>query len=247
MTGHNTLFVVEGHDDEKFLKRMLRVCNISCDNNEYVYESSIHVLISSLFTDDMLDEDLDVLMSLKEREKDDNKKEILSKGFENIYFVFDLDPQDNNADYEKISKLLDFLDDPTDNGKLYINYPMLESYRHLTSLHDQKFKGRKVSLSVLNRGLYKSIVDRECHKGLKQNANYDEKCFITITKMHMMKMNYILNGEYELMSEDEFLNSTGSDVFNEQHRLMENDGEVYVLNTSVFIVADYKPSLFFKH
>lgn len=52
----------------------------------------------------------------------------------------------------------DYFTDPTNAGKLYINYPMVESYEHLMSLPDTDYATRKVSVSVRPGSQYKALV-----------------------------------------------------------------------------------------
>lgn len=46
-------------------------------------------------------------------------------------------------------------------GKLYINYPMLESYQHLWSLPDNDYAERKISVSLQPGRKYKALVKNE--------------------------------------------------------------------------------------
>lgn len=49
----------------------------------------------------------------------------------------------------------------TDMGKLYINYPMIESYQHFKSIPDCEFEDRKVPVSLQPGKRYKELVKRE--------------------------------------------------------------------------------------
>jgi hypothetical protein len=140
--------------------------------------------------------------------------------------------------------MLKTFNDSADEGKLYINYPMMESYRHLRSLDDEEFKDRCVAVSLFPD--YKYIVGRECHEKLKNINNYDVNTFHTIISLHLKKANYILNSRYELPSIEEFESWEGADILGKQRKRMEEDNSVFVLNTSLFNVVDYRPSDFLK-
>ena len=45
-----------------------------------------------------------------------------------IFFNFDYEAQDPNFSINKIQRLQKYFSDVTNNGQLYINYPMVESY-----------------------------------------------------------------------------------------------------------------------
>jgi len=46
-------------------------------------------------------------------------------------------------------------------GKLYLNYPMIESYQHLKSLPDEEYINRKISVSLQPGSKYKELVRNE--------------------------------------------------------------------------------------
>ena len=99
----------------------------------------------------------DDLVSYLRHEKglkiDDN---ILSKNaFSAIYLVFDFEPQYQKYSDDKIKNLLSLFNDETELGKLYINYPMVESYYYLKSLPDLEYKDRVVVLNDLKGRNYK--------------------------------------------------------------------------------------------
>ena len=61
--------------------------------------------------------------------------------FSEVYLFFDYDFQNKNLELSEINsqltEMLDFFSDETDNGKLYINYPMIESIRCTRKLPDE--------------------------------------------------------------------------------------------------------------
>ncbi len=66
-----------------------------------------------------------------------------------MYLFFDYDFQNKNLSLEELNsqlqEMLDFFYDETDNGKLYINYPMVESIRCTQKLPDEHFCEYKVA------------------------------------------------------------------------------------------------------
>lgn len=56
---------------------------------------------------------------------------------------------------------LRYKEDFTNTGKLYINYPMIESYQHLCSLPDRDYFDRKIPVSLRPGRKYKSLVREE--------------------------------------------------------------------------------------
>ncbi len=246
MTEHNVLYIIEGKTEHDFLRRMWNRFEPDNGYDEYIYNTNVHVLMNLLYGDgDVLDEDLDIVRLLKSEETDEAKRKILSKKFEYVYLVFDLDPQDTKTDLARLSEMMDFFNDPADNGRLYLNYPMMESFRHLKSLDDDGFMDRKVGIPVLIQGRYKELVNSECCNELKQLNRYTREMFTYLIKMHLCKENHIINGAGGLMSKDCFLEMTGSELLKKQIELIETENAVFVINTCLFIMAEYRPSLFF--
>ena len=246
MTEHNVLYIVEGKTESDLLKRLWDRFEPDNGYEVYIYNTNIHVLIQSLFCDGNLDEDLDIVRELRSQEKDEEKRSILGKRFEYVYMIFDFDPQDFRANYDRIGQMLDHFNDPGGNGRLYLNYPMTESFRHLKSLSDADFKDRKVSLDILREGEYKRLVDLESGKEFKQLNIYTRDTFTSIIRLHLQKENYILNGIFEMMGEDEFFGLTGSELLNMQVESIEKEDSIYVINTCIFTVVEYMPSVFFS-
>ena len=62
-----------------------------------------------------------------------------------IFLFFDYDFQNSQLSLEEINRrveeMLTLFDDETDNGKLYINYPMIESIRYTQELPDDAYAG----------------------------------------------------------------------------------------------------------
>ena len=62
--------------------------------------------------------------------------------FSQIFLFFDYDFQ-NRMGLEKLNtileEMLEFFDDETDNGKLYINYPMVESLKYTKDMPDADY------------------------------------------------------------------------------------------------------------
>ena len=76
----------------------------------------------------------------------------------NILLIFDYERHDPYFSEDKINKLQLYFRDSTDAGKLYINYPMLESYQHLESIPDYNYAERSVPVSLQPGYQYKNLV-----------------------------------------------------------------------------------------
>lgn len=243
MSERRVLFIVEGKRGEpRLLKRMHNVLFGTHPGNICYHGTVIHDLISRLFVDGFLDETLDVVSVLRESVDDPERRMILEQEYSDVYLVFDMDPHDPRYDSNMLKTAIRFFSDSTDNGKLYLNYPMLESYRHLKMHYDPGYLNRVVKTDSL--GGYKHIVETESHPDFKQLGDYTEETFREIIVMNLQKANWMMGNGGRIPEIDEFLSWEGSEILDVQNRSMDDKDLIYVLNTSVFYPVEFNPSMF---
>ena len=85
------------------------------------------------------------------------------RNYKNIFLIFDYEAQDPNFSINKIQRLQKYFSDVTNNGQLYINYPMVESYFDLEINNDLQF---------LNKFLNKIVTGKEYKAIVKNNELY---------------------------------------------------------------------------
>lgn len=153
------LFIVEGKHEKKELLGLMLQCfpemNIQ-DENIVIYESNIFNLNARLekeYGEDWEDTDVDLpyvvskMQSLGTTWYKDN--------FIDIFLIFDYERQDTYFSDEIILKMQKYFSNETDMGKLYINYPMVESYWDTFDAPQQQFSEKKVMLPLKNGNQYK--------------------------------------------------------------------------------------------
>ena len=134
------LILVEGaKTDLRLMKRLLHIYGIDEGHEVVSYNTNIYTLYKEMFSDGDPDS-IDLLQLLKERETDSGRKEMFDAHYSDILLVFDLDPQDPNFSLDKILQMLQFFVESSDMGKLYLNYPMVESFYHMKSIPDEELK-----------------------------------------------------------------------------------------------------------
>ena len=91
-----------------------------------------------------------------------------AQDFIDIFLIFDFERQDTYFSKETIKRMQEYFIDSTDMGKLYINYPMVESYWDTYDRHEESFEYRKKNLPM-RRGIeYKnSVKDTEIALAVK--------------------------------------------------------------------------------
>ena len=178
------LLVFEGKEREPRIYKTIRELffkDIVMDDIFVSYCNNIYSLYRQMKALDVFSgEEADIVRLLKkEAEKHSEVPNMLeqfedSDAFSEVYLFFDYDikqQDDFNTEPVKtqnahIKEMLDFFDNETGNGKLYINYPMVESIRYFKNrLPDSDyhtyttdlFIGRKFKQMVNDESFYKNL------------------------------------------------------------------------------------------
>lgn len=243
MQSRSILFIVEGANDEpKFIRKLFKVCYRDIYNT-YSYKTSIHVLANHIekYYPDFDDGFTDILGILKECESDPDELQILNNQYTDIFLIFDFDPQDQFANFGMIKRMLKYYTDSTNQGKLFINYPMMQSYKHFQSLPDDDFKNRTVSVDQCQN--YKYHIGQISSYTNVEAYNY--ATFVSLAVHHLRKANYILKGVYEELNQENYLEVDSTLIYDKQFSLLTESNQIFVLNTCIFIMIDFNPKHFF--
>lgn len=134
------------------------------------------------------------------KERPDNKellKEYKRNDFAEIYLFFDYDGHSSMAADEKLIELLEFFNEETDKGKLYISYPMVEALKDISCY--EGFKERMVPCKTNIK--YKEKVASEGLAHLRNYARIGEEEWTKVVEAHLKKQNYIVNECYQMATE----------------------------------------------
>ena len=244
MTERKILLIVEGEVDEPaFIKRFFEVCHKNQRYAIYSYKTNIHELARNIKKDypNFDDGDSDLKLILKSYEKNESQRSIFEERYTDIFLIFDFDPQNSFLPFDMIRRMINYYNDSTDQGKFYINYPMMQSYKHFSRLPDDEFY--KVEINIDDCSRYKEYIDKI--SGFKDIRSYRYEIFVSLTVHHLKKLNYILTGEYVIPESDDYEKLSPLDLFDKQVDKTKNAKCIYVINTSIFILIDYNPSNFF--
>ena len=167
------LLIVEGHHEKNKLFWLIFKCfpeiNINMDEI-WIYGTNVYQLYNDIvkeYGDEWSEENMDIDLPFVISKKQFPDKLRYKEDFTNIVLVFDYERHDTNFSEEKILEMQRCFVDPADMGKLYINYPMIESYRHLCQLPDGNFAERKIPVSLQPGKEYKALVEQETILGSK--------------------------------------------------------------------------------
>ncbi|MFC4477116.1 hypothetical protein [Flavobacterium chungangensis] len=224
------LFIFEGEKTENQITKNLT--NFFLNENtiiECAYCSTIYQVYKEILNDD----DLETFTLLKNRKQNQEiLKDYNRDDFAEIYMFFDYDGHDIIADDNKLKDLLEFFNEETEKGKLYINYPMVESLKHISDY--EIFKDLKVKCKEnIN---YKKIVSENCLETLKNMTIYKYETWQKLIEAHLNKMNYITNNFYSFPTG---LISQLNIFENQLDKYITVDSTIGVLNSFPIFLHDY--------
>ena len=236
-SGAKILFLVEGEKMEpKIMRHVLSVYGLDEKYDIVSYKTNIYGLYEIMFAEGH-PEDWDLLQLMKGRAKEDDKT-IFDARYSDVVLIFDLEPQHPGFSEEKIREMVDYFVESSDMGKLYINYPMVESFYHMKSIPDPDYDSYEVSADeIYERGRYKSSVKKLC--GCSSFDNFfrriktREQCGLLI-RQNLNKAKLLVNFDI-----------TATNVLEQKHILgaelacWENEEKIKVVCTCVFFIVDY--------
>ena len=248
------LFICEGEETER------KFCNLIIDRyfidnkkpKEYV---AFGANIYSLYDEMSKDRDLDIIELIREKALHALNEEVphgIAVTIERMKQrknaeIMDIDAtivceRDSHKgiiiapqySFEKILEMAEFFDNETENGKLYINYPMMESFKHFKSIPDEDFNNYKISKEECLK--YKKIVgDVSC---IKHFNDITLPILGIMIKQVLDKYGFI--SKKKLNNYETYLNEfSQSNLLHLQNKSLSKDGKIFVLNTSILWGLDY--------
>lgn len=259
------LFIFEGKDDKTYYESIKRLFfPEKFDTFICTYNSNIYSLYTKLKQHDTLNGMLEVntVSVFKEillEKGDETLKNIREDEVSEIYLFFDYDFQEDSRTLQEnnriLSEMLKYFTDETEKGKLYINYPMVESLRYTKKLpdndywkytvtrqrcQDESFKHQVYEFSFYGSNLgyiiptIKPADDevkiREKTEAAKMNWRY-------LIVMNVSKSNYICNNKNVIPDETD----NQKDIFDNQlSKYVETEEcKVAILNAFPIFLFEY--------
>lgn len=173
----------------------------------------------------------------------EQKDKIAGMKFGTKYLVFDFDFQERTmTDLGKIKALEQMLavfNNDSENGLLFINYPMFESFQEVVGSQAQ-YEETKVKRSEF--GKYKrSIADRNLGVDCKAVSFANFKSYILTA---LRESNFLFHGAFgkKLPYKEMISDGYGLKLFSRQIEELQEEGLIYPINSSVLI-----PLFYFGH
>lgn len=235
-----TLFIFEGQKTEgQVVDALVKQFPVfdATSTARAVYCGDIYQLYGQLEKDEFLD----VIELVRERNPinesilDGIQRDDISQ----IVLFFDYDGHIPNASDQKITELLACFNAETENGELYISYPMVEAIKHVQP--SVCFSDERIKIEGLS-GKKPGITGYKKHVGEIPDATYrnfttwTKNCCFYIIQEHLKKANALVKGNFiypsNLISQTE--------IFEKQvEKHIAPNGEVAVLSAFPLFLLDY--------
>lgn len=226
------LLIFEGEKTEKTIFESLKNYYLNETENTIVF--GVYCTdIYNLYDKVNKDPDLDLFFLLKEKEKNQEQLSAISRNnVSEIFLFFDYDGHAPTASDDKLKMLLEHFDEETENGKLYISYPMVEALKHLHNNVDFK----DVVVNGKNNIKYKNIVHCQAAPCYKNITTLSQSHWNKILSEHCKKLNHLMNDTFQLPTKI----TSQIDIFTMQKiKHISDNSEVAVLSAFPIFIADY--------
>ncbi len=170
--------------------------------------------------------------------------------FSQIFLFFDYDFQ-NRIGTERVNdilaEMLDFFDDETVNGKLYVNYPMIESLKYTKELPDADYWQYVATREECANHLFKGNAERFAYAQAKAfrfidlSKNSEQAVSAVWEKLkfqNVSKANYLISGNNTIPARKSSINQ--KEIFQAQReKYVDVDDSVAILNSFPIFIFDY--------
>lgn len=206
------LFVFEGEEREpRIFKTLVRLFFGEGEIIVCSFGNNIYELYRQL---QELEGDGDIVSVLRENGANGLPASVRSSDFSEIYLFFDYDFQNENLTLEEMNRrlkeMLELFDDETNNGKLYVSYPMVESLCYTKELPDDQFYKYVIKRCDCVEHSFKDLAavfshygsfdfielpDQGHHKAGKREIARVKNNWIHLVNQHSAKANFICTGD----------------------------------------------------
>ena len=240
------LFIVEGENrDFRFIERMTKqffsrgkfeskIINVPAAQNIYMLYNT---LVKDNFETDLIEVLRDSVDTAREKLEGIRRQDV-----DEIFLFFDYDVHQNNLGHNNSSddvlkQMLDFFQDETDNGKLYISYPMVEALYDYRDAECESYSSCFIGFDEICN--YKRLSGEE---NSKASSSIEIDDWQMILKIFVLRIKCML--EVENLDFDVYRSKvTPSSIYSVQKTYKDR---VFVLSAFPEFLFDYFPVKFWK-
>lgn len=197
--------------------------------------------IFELYKEIKEDEDLDIIELLRESKDVPRNVEILQDytrdDFNQVFLFFDFECQDPSFDSKTLLSMIDIFDEETENGKIFISYPMIEAIRDIPSF--ETYLTHKVTVENCRGRVYKGLSVNGMQEFNDPRHNNKDN-WDRLVKINIEKANYIITNKKGVFEE---IPEQKSVAFKQCENMKVNN-EIFVLSSYPLFIFHQKTSLF---
>lgn len=246
------LFVFEGERSEPRLFRTIEQLYFRGEDVILCsYGNDIYELYREMRS---LGDGADIVAVLKNKGKEGLEEAAQVSDFSEVYLFFDYDIHDVKVPVSefntRLQSMLNLFDDETGNGKLYVNYPMIESLRYTKRLPDDGYVRYSVSREECRDFKHRADVFsyypnwdfvqlRNKRRGTEKHIAEVRTNWERLKEQNVKKANYICNDVYDWpVNKDEIGQQM---IFDAQKSKYQHDIDcrIAVLNSLPIFLFEY--------
>ena len=235
-------FIVEGLDrDYRFVNEMVNTLFKGKYDSKTIYlpaDQNIYMLYSKLKADDF---ETDLVELLREDCEEAKKtlEGIDRQRIDEVFLFFDYDVHQDNlkekqSPLDVLYEMINFFNNETENGKLYISYPMVEALYDYIDGSCQAFTNCLYPFDQIDH--YKEKVGLNNRNASRHHTKYDDwKMIISIFGLKVQCLFNVDRIDYEYYSKY----VTVGEIFNLQKKYLQQKEVVFVLSAFPEFILDY--------
>lgn len=201
------------------------------------YNTNIYVLYEDLkreYGDDL--DSIDIIPILKSKNPEFKYEK---NDFSEIYLFFDYEGHHPGGSPLKMIEMLKYFNNETEKGKLYVNYPMVESFFHIDFKNLEIYKNLNTEIE-LGSG-YKNLKEIKKYNGqfIQNQEKFDLEKLNLIFKQNIMKENFIVNDVYSKVEYESYREISNLIIFSNQKSKFIKYDKISVLSTFPKFIIEY--------
>lgn len=236
------LFIVEGEDrDYRFVEEMKRCFFKGRYETRTIAipaSQNIYMLYNQLREEEY---EIDVVELLRDTvpSAEDVLKDVSRQDIDEVFLFFDYDAHQNNLkhsesdDEDVLREMLDFFDNETENGKLYVSYPMVEALYDYMDESCEAFSDCFVSMKELSE--YKKVSGKDNPMAGRHMQIEEWK---TVLKVFVQRISCLFGLETISFEKYRKMISPCS-IYDREYMLAESEEKVFVLSPFGEFLFDY--------
>ncbi|RTL12620.1 MAG: hypothetical protein EKK54_03075 [Neisseriaceae bacterium] len=155
-------------------------------------------------------------------------QEYTAQDFAFIYLFFDFDPWSatESIPLSIVKNMLELFNEPTEQGKLYVNYPSIESFNHITDNFQYLYYHYQTGGDSYKNKAGKYIPEFKQYNQIKK---INRSHLLELIRLHLQKANFICNNAFVVP--DDIAEIEQVHIFDKQFIFYNQEQKTYVLSS----------------